>query len=170
MATAIIKDANVYLNGTNTNGYASEVVLPEIAPTMGDVTALGSIGTTKYFQGFEPMECSIKWSAPNNDVQKACLDISEPVELMIRASRDVYGANDEHTEEPVTYFLTVKNAGFSLGSHKAKENNERESKFSVQRIKMVQNGSDVFELDIPNKIYSVGGVDKLKKYRDNLGL
>jgi P2 family phage contractile tail tube protein len=35
---------------------------------------------------------------------------------------------------------------------------------------MTQNGEEVFELDIANNIFVVGGTDILAKYRENLGL
>ena len=167
---AKIRDANVYINGTSTHGQSTEITLPEIAPEKAEYTALGMVGTIKTFKGFNSMECTIKWSSPENDVAIACANPLKPVELMVRANRDVYEGSELIDQQPVVYYLRVTPANIGLGTLKPKEDTETESKFDLTYIKQIVNGEEIFELDIINNIFRVGGEDILAQYRENLGI
>lgn len=170
LKTATIRDANVYVNGTTTHGQSTEITLPEINPSKAEYKALGLVGTLKLFTGFEAMEASIKWSAPDADILEAFLNPTVAVDLMVYASRDVYVDGTLDSQQPVIYHLKGTPATSPLGTNKPKENTETETKIDLTYVKMTQNGEEVFELDIANNIFVVGGTDILAKYRENLGL
>lgn len=170
MNKAIIRDANVYHNGQSTHGFAKEIALPEINPTKSDYSALGMIGTSKVFKGFDAMEMSIKWSAPEDNIITSSMNPFSNVDLMIRASREVSDATGVVDQQPVAYYVKGSPAGGTFGTLKQKEDNELETKIDITYFKMVQNGKVLFELDIENNIYIVDGVDLLQDYRNNLGL
>jgi P2 family phage contractile tail tube protein len=170
MKTCKIRDANVYVNGTSTHGQSTEITLPEISPSKSEYKALGMVGTLKLFNGFEAMEATIKWSAPENDVAIACSDPRTAVDLMIRTSRDVYEAGSLKEEQPVIYYIKGTPSKMPLGTLKPKEDTETETKLDLTYIKQVVNGTEIIELDIDNNIFRVGGEDLLKTYRENLGL
>jgi len=165
-----LRDANVYVNGTSTLGQASEITLPEISPSKSEYKALGLNGVLKFFNGFEALECSIKWNTPENDVAKACLNPMQAVDLMVYSQRDRYVDGNLSGQEPVVFHLKGAPANMSLGSFKPKEDTETESKFDLTYIKYISNGEEILELDIPNNIFVVGGEDLLQNYRSNLGI
>lgn len=170
LGVAKIRDANVYVDGTSTHGYASEITLPDVEATMSEYKALGMVGTKELFQGFGKMEATIKWNAPSEEILKACANPRKSVKLMVRSSREVYENGSVTGEEPVTYYLKVVAKNFNAGSFKAKEDTETETKFGVSYFKMTQNGHEIYELDVDNNIFKLGGEDQLAKYRANLGL
>lgn len=170
MKTCTITDANVYVDGTSAHGQATEVTLPDIANAKVDYKALGMVGTSKIFTGFDALEATIKWSAAEAEVLKAIADPFAIVALMIRSSRAVYENGSLSEEQPVVYHIKAKIGSLNLGSLKKGDLNEQETKLDVSYIQLIQNGEEVFELDVDNNIYVVGGVDKLAAYRDNLGL
>jgi len=170
LGVAKIRDANVYVEGTTTHGYASEITLPDIEASMSEYKALGMVGTKELFQGFGKMEASIKWNAPSEDILKACADPRKSVSLMVRTSREVYENGSVSEEQPVAYYLKGCSKNFNAGSFKAKEDTETETKFAVSYFKMIQNGNEIYELDVDNNIFKIGGVDQLANYRNNLGL
>lgn len=170
ITVAKIRDANVYVEGTSTHGQAGEITLPDVAAAKSDYKALGMVGTMELFNGFDKMEATIKWNSPSDNIMIGCADPRKSVNLMICSSREVYEAGSIKGEEPVRYFLKGTSKNFNLGSLKAKEDSETETKFSVSYVKMVQNGIDIYELDVNNNIFKVGGVDLMAKYRENLGV
>ena len=170
IGTAKIRDANVYVGANSTHGFANEITLPDIEASMSEYKALGMVGTKELFQGFGKMEASIKWNAPSEDILQACANPRTSAELMVRTSREVYENGSVTGEQPVTYFMRATSKNFSAGSFKSKEDTETETKFAVSYFKMIQNGVEIYELDVDNNIFRLGGVDMLAKYRENLGL
>lgn len=170
LAVAKIRDANVYVEGTSTHGYASEITLPEVPSTKSEYKALGMVGTLELFQGFGKMEATIKWNSPSKEILIACADPRKSVNLMVRSSREVFENGNVTGEEPVIHYLKASPNNFNLGAYKPKDDTETETKFSVSYCKMVQNGEEIFELDVDNNIFKVGGEDMLAKYRQNLGI
>ena len=170
IGVAKIRDANVYVEGTSTHGYAGEITLPDVAASKSDYKALGMVGTLELFNGFEKMEASIKWNSPSADILIACADPRKSVNLMIRSSREVYENGTVKSEEPLIYFIKGTPKNFNLGSFKPKDDTETETKFSLSYVKMSQNGVEIYELDVNNNIFKVGGVDLMAKYRQNVGI
>ena len=168
---AKIRDANVYINGTSTHGQANEITLPEIKPSKSEAKNLGMVGVLKLDNGgFEALEATIKWNSPNNDVKIILANSRKKVDLMVRSQRDVYENGDLVREESVIYYLRGTSASYNMGSLKAKDDTENETKIDLSYIKEVVNGQEIVELDVVNNIYRVGGQDLLATYRKNLGV
>jgi hypothetical protein len=170
LTIAKLRDANVYVNGTSTHGQATEIVLPNIEASKSEFKALGLVGTNKYFNGFNAMECTIKWSSPNNDVKIAIADPRTVVDLMIRSSRDVYVGGVLTDEQSVVIFVKGSCNNYNLGTFKPKEDTETETKIDITYIKEVVNGQELIEVDVVNNLFKINGVDMLAKYSANLGL
>lgn len=170
LTTAKLRDANVYVNGTSTHGQSTEITLPNIQASKSEYKALGMAGTLKLFNGFDALEATIKWSSPNNDVKIACADPRKVVDLMIRSTRDVYVNGDLTEEQPVIYFVKGTCNNYGLGTLKAKDDTETETKIDLTYVKEVVNGQELVELDIANNIFRINGEDMLAQYRQNLGL
>lgn len=167
---AKLRDANVYVNGTSTHGQSTEISLPNIQASKSEYKALGMVGTPKFFNGFDALEATIKWSSPNNDIKKYVADPRNAVDFMIRSSREIYEGGDLKEEQPVIYFIKGSVSNYGLGTLKKGEDTETETKIDLTYIKEVVNGEEIVELDIVNNIFRIGGQDMLAKYRKNLGL
>ena len=170
LTTAKLRDANVYIDGTSTHGQSTEITLPNIQASKSEYKALGMVGTLKLFNGFESLEATIKWSSPNNQVKIAMADPRTAVSLMVRSTRDVYLDGSLDSEQPVVVYLKGTCNNYGLGSLKAKEDTETETKIDLTYIKEVVNGQELVELDIANNIFCIDGEDMLAQYRSNLGL
>lgn len=169
MKKRVLRGGNVYINGTSSYGEAEEITLPEIKYSKSEFKALGLAGVKKLFNGFEAMECSIKWKIPDNDVAIACANPFKSIMLMIRGSVDVYTKSLD-SEEPIIYYVRVSSQNSLGGTMKSKEDLNTETKFDVDYVKYVVNGQEIVELDIDNNIFRVGGEDLFAKYRENTGL
>ena len=105
MTITKVYDANVYVNNASTHGQASEITAPAINAVMADYKAMGMVGSMELFNGFDKMETTIKWTYPNNEVQKACANFLKPVDLMIRSSKAEYDNGGISGEKPIVMYV-----------------------------------------------------------------
>jgi P2 family phage contractile tail tube protein len=165
-----VYDANVYINSSSKHGQASEVTCPDIQAVTTDYKSLGMVGSAEFFNGFDKMEATIKWTYPDNEAKLACANFLKPVDIMVRSSKAEYDGGGITEEVPVVIYLKgypTKHAG---GGYKPKEDTEVESTFSVLYYKEEVNGEEIIEVDVLNNIYKVDGEDLLADRRQNLGI
>lgn len=166
-----VYDANVYVNQSSKHGQASEITCPDVSAVMTDYKSLGMVGTAEFFNGFDKMEATVKWTYPDNEAKKACANFLNPVDLMIRSSKAEYDGNEGIKEEvPVVIYLRGYPKKHAGGTYKPKEDTELESVFSVLYYKEEIDGEPIIEIDVLNNIYKVGGDDLLAERRQNLGI
>lgn len=163
-------DANAYVNNASKHGLASEVTCPDISAIMTDYKALGMVGSAEFFNGFDKMETTIKWTYPDNEAKKACANFLKPVDLMIRSSKAEYDNGGITSEKPIVIYMKGYPKKHAGGSYKPKEDTEVESVFSTLYYKEEVDGETIVELDVLNNIYKVDGVDLLAERRQNLGI
>ena len=170
MNIAKVYDANVYVNNASKHGLASEITAPTITALMTDYKAMGMIGSAEFFNGFDKLETTIKWTYPDNEAQKAFGNFLKPVDLMIRSSKAEYDNTGITEEKPIVMYIRGYSKTLPGGAFKAKEDTELESTVSVQYYKLEIDGEEIVEIDVINNIYKVGGEDLLAELRQNLGL
>ncbi len=163
-------DANVYLNNASKHGLASEITCPNIAALMAEYKALGMVGSVEFFNGFDKMEASIKWTYPDNEAKKACANFTKPVDIMVRSSKAQYDTGGITAETPIVIYMKGYPKQHPGGSYKKGEDTEVESTFHVLYYKEEVDGETIVELDVMNNIYKVDGEDLLVERRQNLGI
>ena len=157
MNIAKVYDANVYVNNASKHGLASEITAPTITALMTDYKAMGMIGSAEFFNGFDKLETTIKWTYPDNEAQKAFGNFLKPVDLMIRSSKAEYDNTGITEEKPIVMYIRGYSKTLPGGAFKAKEDTELESTVSVQYYKLEIDGEEIVEIDVINNIYKVGG-------------
>lgn len=165
-----VYDANVYVNNSSTHGQASEVTCPDLSAIMTEYKALGMIGTAEFFNGFEKMEATIKWTYPENNIQKACANPLKPLDVMVRSSKAEFDTGGMTAEKPVVIYLKGYPKKHPGGTYKAKEDTELETTLSILYFKQEIDGEEIVELDVINNIYKVDGEDLTAARRQNLGI
>ena len=117
MNIAKVYDANVYVNNASKHGLASEITAPTITALMTDYKAMGMIGSAEFFNGFDKLETTIKWTYPDNEAQKAFGNFLKPVDLMIRTSGEERLSNFLLWQSAYSelYFTETLFPDFSLG-------------------------------------------------------
>lgn len=164
-----IINANVYIDGVNMLGRASEVDSPEIMSKMSDYKALGLIGSFELPVGFDKMEMRIKWNAFYQDVASKFINPFKKISIMVRANQETWEGGDLISQKPVVIYATCQSKGFPTGKYKQQDNVDVESKLSCTHVKMEIDGKEVLELDIMNNIFKIDGEDKMVEYRTNIG-
>lgn len=163
-------DANIFINNASTHGQASEVTCPDLSAVMTEYKAMGMIGTAEFFNGFEKMESTIKWTYPNNSVQKACANPMVPIDFMVRSSKAEYDNTGILSEKPIVIYMRGYSKKHPGGTFKTKEDTELETTLSILYYKLEIDGEEIVELDVMNNIYKVGGEDLTAERRQNLGI
>jgi len=164
-----ITNANVYLDGLSLLGRAEEVALPDVKAIMVEHKALGMVGSAEFFAGFEKMTAKIKWNSLYVEVMRKSGNPTKAVQLMVRSSLETYTGQGRTQESPVVTMLNGVFTNFPLGEHKQHENVSYETNMAISYVKSTVAGIDVFEIDVIENIYKVGGEDVLAQYRLNIG-
>lgn len=170
-AVAINKvyNAGLYIDGETMIGMASEVELPTITQKSAEHTALGMVGSTTHFAGFEGMEFSIKWSSVYADAIAAIGDPFGVKTLQLRGNIDVYQGATLVDQQPYVVFLQARFTELPAGSFKAHENVELETSGTANSMRIEIDGAEVVAYDPTASIYRLNGEDKLAQFRANIG-
>lgn len=164
-----IINANIYVDGTNMLGRASEVDAPEVMAKMNEYKSLGLIGSFELPTGFDKLEMRIKWNAFYQDVAAKFINPFKKISIQVRSSLEEWQGGERVSQLPVVIYATCQSKGFPMGKFKQQENVELESKLSCTHVRMEIGGVEVLEIDLQNNIFKVDGVDQMAEYRANIG-
>jgi len=164
-----LTNANVYMDGNNLLGRAEEINLPMIKHKMTEHKALGMIGSAEFFSGIDKLECKIKWNSLYPDVLKKAANPFKTIQIQARASLETYNSQGKTQEVPAVAYLSGTFKEFPLGNIKAGDNAEYETTMAINYAKLIVAGEELFEIDILENIYKVGGIDIMQDYRNNIG-
>ena len=169
MAT-ILTNAHIYM-GTSQFGKIKEFKFPDITTVTVDSKPIDFIGTVKLPIGIKLDDSTIKLNGFDSGVFTQLSDINKEHIITIRGNMKKFNGNVLEDELPVKGVIRAITKKITpLGNIKQQENSE----FSVELIphasKIEYKGIVLMEIDIPNNIYVVEGIDQLAKMKQNLGL
>ncbi len=169
MAT-ILSNAHLYL-GTSLFGKVNEFKFPDISNVTVDSKPIDSIGTTKLPVGVELDDSSIKLNGFDANVYTKLSNLDEEHIITVRGNLKIFDGNVLRDELPVKGTIkAITNKITALGTLKQQENAEFTVELIPHACKIEYKGQVLSEIDIPNNIWIVDGVDKLSKMKKNLGL
>lgn len=168
--TNLITNANIYAAGNNLLGKAEEVQTPTLKIKTVENKALGQFGTSKLPAGVEAMESKIKFNSFYTDVFNLISNPYNTVNIQVRGNIEKYANNTKTGDESAVLFM----GGFFdevplLGSLKSQEKVEFQTSMQVNYAKLVVAGVELYEIDVINNIWNVGGNDLLLAYKINIG-
>lgn len=169
MAT-ILTNAHLYL-GTSQFGKVNEFKFPDISTVTVDSKPIDFIGTVKLPVGIELDDSSIKLNGFDESVFNELSDINQEHIITIRGNLKKFNGNvltEEIAVKGVIKAITKKIT--PLGTIKQQENSEFSVELIPHAVKLEHKGSVLLEVDIPNNIYILNGIDQLAKMKQNLGL
>jgi len=169
MAT-ILTNAHLYM-GTSQFGKVKEFKFPDISTVTVESKPIDFIGSVKLPIGIKLDDTAIVLNGFDSSVFSQLSDINKEHIITIRGNMKKFNGNVLAEELPVKGVLRAITKKITpLGTIKQQENAE----FSVELIphaaKIEYKGSVLMEVDIPNNIYIIDGVDQLAKMKQNLGL
>lgn len=169
MAT-ILANASLYL-GTSLFGKVNEFKFPDISTVTVDSKPIDSIGTTKLPIGVELDDSSLKLNGFDSTVYTKLSNLDEEHIIIVRGNLKIFDGNVLREEIPVKGTIkAITKKITALGTLKQQENGEFTVELTPHAVKLEYKGTVLSEIDIPNNIWVVDGVDKLAKMKKNLGL
>lgn len=169
MAT-ILTNAHLYL-GTSQFGKVNEFKFPDISTVTVDSKPIDFIGTVKLPVGIELDDSSIKLIGFDAEVFNELSDINKEHIITIRGNLKKFNGNTLSDETPVKGVIKAITKKITpLGTIKQQENTDFSVELIPHAVKLEHKGNVLLEVDIPNNIYVLNGVDQLAKMKENLGL
>ena len=161
ISIAQIVNARVYLNGTDLVGKAAEVSGlggPKIKTA--DFDAVGMIAAIKLPANLEPGEVKISWTCFYSDISKLLYDPYHVIDFQVRATRENYNSNGlGSTSSVIATFGGLVTDNSSGTTIKNGEPVKMETTISVMRAKLVIDGEELYNYDVPTNTYRINGQD-----------
>lgn len=172
MASLVVNslwNANVYLNGNNMLGRASEVTVPAPKRLMADYRGLGMASRIDIPVGWDKLQSEITWASfdQNAFVQLASSTAMQQISVM--GDVQVLSAAGETNDLPVVFNMTGLVTDPGPVNFKAQENITLRSTVTVYHCELSVSGSQVYLFDAFSNQYFVNGIDQLAQYRINIG-
>ena len=167
---AILSNAHLYL-GTSLFGKVSEFKFPDIEAQTIENKPIDSIGTTNYPVGLSLSNSTVTFVGFSPEAYSQLADMFKEHLITMRGNLRVFNGQTLKEELPIKATLRATTKKITpLGTIKGQENAEFSVELNPVATKIEYKGRTLQEVDIPNNIYIVDGVDKLAKMRNNLGL
>jgi uncharacterized protein len=149
-------------------GLCSEFALPAIEFKVDDEQRLGFFGTIPIVMGLEPLEGSMTIKGWNKDWLIASLNWMTGFSFQVVGSLTPLTRAGLVLPTTVLYYVSAIPSKIETGNLTAGENTESEIEYLAHSVRISHNNIELFNLDVPNNVYEVNGVDLLAQFRTNL--
>lgn len=163
----ILKNMNLFVDGRGYAGNVEELTPPKLTFKTEDFRNGGMDAPVELEMGMEKLEASFALTKYDPEVLKLFgLAPGNTKPLTFRGSV----SSEDGTEKPVIIQLQGMLKEVDTGSWKPGDKMTLKGSIAVRYYKHTIDGVVVHEIDIPNMIRKVDGVDQLAKTRSNLGM
>jgi len=169
MLPRILKNFSLFVDGRGYAGKVDELTLPKLSRKMEEHRAGGMNAPLELDMGLEKLECDFTLAEYNEDVLKLWgLDDVAGCSLKFRGSLEADDA--AATKTPVEVTVRGRWRELDGGSWKAGDKATLKVAVAASYYKYNANGVDLIEIDVPNMVEKVNGIDRLSATRKNLGI
>lgn len=162
-----LRDFNLFGDGNNWQGQIAELSLPTLARVVEDYRGGGMDGAVELDMGQEKIE--FEWTAGGliSEIFDA-YGASRIDATMLRFA----GAYFSETDATTTVEIVVRgrHREIDMGTAKNGESNEIKVITSCSYYKLIIDGEEVLEIDLPGYVFKVRGEDRLADRRAAIGL
>lgn len=161
-------NANVYLNGVNYAGMASEVTLPEVAPETKDHNSCALTGKLKFPVGIKEMVLGIKGDF-DAAFYAAAADIYHIQLIQVRCNLPGYDEQGRYIEQNVVAHIRALSQGVKPGAVKGQDPSEIEYQWNVWAYKLEVDGVPIVDITVTTNKHEVLGKNLNATQNKNLG-
>ena len=163
-----LKDFNLFGDGNNWQGQIPSLSLPELARSMEEYRGGGMDGVVEIDMGQELI--AFEWTAAGI-IADIFTNYGTPIHdsnlLRFTGSYE----NDETGQiTPVELVVRGRHKTIAMGDVEAGGENEIQTTTTCSYYKLVIDGEDIIEIDVPGMVFIVRGEDRLADRRAALGL
>lgn len=164
MIPRILKNFNVFVNGTGLAGLCDEAEIPEVKIKSEEHRSGGMDGVFEVDMGMEAMKAKLTFSEPLPEVITA---LGAGTRIQLRGS---YVRDTDQSRVAVIVELQARGSSFGGGTLKAGEKAQTTSEFYVDYYRYNLAGDDLIEIDVVNMVRNIGGVDQLAGIRADIAI
>jgi uncharacterized protein len=162
-----LKNMNLVVAGRGLAGKATEVTLPKVTAKLEEFRAGGMDAPVEFDMGLEKMEGSFTLAEYNADVLVLFgLTLGNSTDVTMRG----YAEDEVGNSQTIVAQMRGRLKDQDPGSWKPGDNAELKGAISCTYYKLTINGKPIYEIDVPNMVRKINGVDQLAKQRNALGI
>lgn len=167
MLDDILKNMALFIDGRGYGGNVEELTLPKLTLKTEEFRGGGMDAPIEIDMGMEKLECEFTLTRFDKQVLKLFGVVpGKLIPLTVR------GALVSVSGEQVSVIVTMQGIirEMELGNWKPGEKATLKFMVGLSYYKLVQGGEIIHEIDIPNMVRTIGGVDQLAAMRIALGI
>lgn len=163
-----LKNMNLFVDGASYLGIATEVTLPKLSRKMEGFRAAGMDGELDIDMGQEKLELEFTCGGIVADLLDGYAAPTHDAVLYRYAG--AYQAEDTGAVIPVEAVVRGRPQEIDMGTGKPGSDTEHKFKISASYYKLIVNGRERIEINIPGMVCKVNGNDRLAAHRAAIGL
>jgi len=165
-----LKNMNLFNDGIGYAGIAKTVTPPPLSRKMEGYRGGGMNGPIKVDMGMSDDGIQLEWTAGGLDVQTLRqYGITRHDGVLLRFV-GAYQRDDDGSVTAVEIVVRGRHEEISMGEASPGEDSDQSMTTTCSYYKMTVDGEVIIEIDIPNMIEIVDGVDRLAEQRAAIGI
>jgi len=167
MLDDVLKNMALFVDGRGYAGNVEELTLPKLTLKTEEFRNGGMDAPIEIELGMEKLECEFTLTRFDSSVLKLFgLSSGRTVPLTIRGAI----VSDDGTQNAIVVNLQGIIREMDLGNWKPGEKATLKIMTALRYYKLTHSGEVIHEIDIPNMVRTIGGVDQLNSMRNALGI
>lgn len=163
-----LKDFNLFGDGNNWQGEIPSLTLPELARSMESYRGGGMDGPIEIDMGQELIE--FNWNA-GGMIAEIFHEYGTPIhDANLLRFAGSYESDETAEVIPVEIVVRGRHKTIAMGDAEGGSNNQIAVTTTCTYYKLVVNGEELLEIDLPGNVFRVRGEDRLAQRRRALGL
>lgn len=163
-----LRDFNLFGDGNSWQGQIAELTLPSLSRVVEDYRGGGMDGAVEIDMGQEKIE--FEWTAGGMIAEIFDAYGASTLDATMLRFAGAYYSESDATTMAVEIVVRGRHREIDMGTAKAGENNEIKVVTACSYYKLVIDGEEILEIDLPNYVFKVGGEDRLADRRAAIGL
>ena len=167
MLDDILRHMALFVDGRGYAGNVEELTLPKLTMKTEEIRNGGMDAPIEVELGMEKLSCDFTLTRFDRAVLKLFgLAPGQLTPLTVRGAL----ISDDGTQTPIVIQLQGRIREMEFGNWKAGDKATLKVTVSLRYYKLIHGGETLHEIDIPNMVRTIGGVDQLAAVRAALGL
>ncbi len=167
MIVNVLKNCNLFVDGTGYAGQIGELNLPKLVVKTEEHREGGMDAPVDIDMGMEKLECDFSTSNLDPELMKRWgLATGELVPCTFRGALE----SEDGTVSPVTVTVRGKVREVDWGTWKPGDKAMLKCSMTLHYYKYDHDGDVAVEIDVDNMVRKIGGTDRLEQQRSALGL
>ncbi|EIJ72141.1 phage major tail tube protein [Pasteurella bettyae] len=162
-----LKLMNVFGDGNSYHGQINELEQPKLALKLEEYRAGGMIGAVKVNLGLETLETTLKMGGFMTEFLKK---FGSNIDGMPLRFMGAYEQDDSGTVTSIEIVMRGRFGEIDSGNAKVGDDTEQSYTVPLTYYKVIENGTDIIEIDMLNSLFIVNGTDRLAEHRSAIGL